>query len=76
MIDKKNQAKAYNLVGNAYFKAEEYDLAVENFNKALKLYADVLVDHVSAGKTLLNIGNVEEKRGAFTQAVEAVRDAK
>lgn len=39
------------------------DEAIESFELARYIYADLMVDYISAGKTLVNVAHVEEKRG-------------
>lgn len=66
-IEGDNLALIYNAIGFAYFKQEQYDIAIRNYKDALKLAPGYII-------ALNNLGNVYEKKSLMSQALETYEE--
>jgi tetratricopeptide (TPR) repeat protein len=64
--DKEGIANLYNTVGFTYSESNQYDLAIYYYNEAIKN----LSNYTTA---LNNLGYVHEKKGSFSDAIEAYK---
>ena len=56
---------AYSFLGLLYKNWKKYDLAVETYQQALKIYETIYGDHVTTAATLYNIGYMYSKQSAI-----------
>ena len=59
---------AYNAIGKLYNSEGNFDLALKNHNQALSL-AEKLKDKIKIVKSLIGLGNVNEKKGDYKNAI-------
>jgi hypothetical protein len=71
--DKNATAYAYLNIGNIYFYSKNYNLAVKNWNLALRMFED-LNDGVGVIKCKGNIANYLVEIGKFTEALPYYQD--
>ncbi|MCG8699358.1 MAG: sensor histidine kinase [Bacteroidales bacterium] len=64
------EAKSYFLLGNIYHKESNYSMAIDNLQKALKLYNN-LNDDLQIAKCHNNLGTIYQLRGEFNNALQS-----
>jgi len=67
--NKKQQANAYTLLGNAYEYQSKFSLSIEAYKKALELFY-ALHDYSSISDTYVQMGGTEEDRGHYEQCMQ------
>jgi tetratricopeptide (TPR) repeat protein len=68
-------ANAYNTLGNAHDTAEDSEAALAAFDRAIALQPDFAMWHRNRAGTLIELGRLEEARGAIDQARALEPDA-
>ncbi|MEM8640374.1 MAG: tetratricopeptide repeat protein [Cyanobacteria bacterium P01_G01_bin.54] len=63
-VEAENIALIYNALGFAYFRQEQYDLAIRHYKDAIKRYPAYAI-------ALNNLGNVYEKKQLIAPAIDA-----
>lgn len=67
-------AGSYSSLGDAYLNRGDYDVALNNFNKALSIH-EAINDQKSVGRDYNSIGYAYEKKGNFNEALKVLKKA-
>ena len=67
-----NDKRAWNVLGNHYFAQQEYELAIEQYKKAIEIDSNFSQPYNQYGYALRFLGKYDEAEGVFKKYIELI----